>query len=343
MTAPRFRTVVAGCGLMSTPWLSMLAEHDDLEITALVDLDTDRAGRLADRHGLLVPVGRDLLRAIDDTGANLVIDLTPPGAHRDVAVAALGAGCDVLGEKPLATSMEEGRAIVAAADAAGRTHAVMQNRRYLPSMVGLRDFVASGVVGPTTMVAVDFLLSVHLPGFREQMESPLLLDMAVHTFDQARFITGANAVRASCTELFPKGSWFAGAAAAVSTFWMDDGSILSYRGSWLAEGGATSWEGQWRVIGTTGTILSDGASELYANAIEPTRRVDGSLPAMASTGHAACIADVLACLREGRRPQTGCHDNLHTLAMVCGAIESAKRGEPVDLEIHPDPEDAATR
>ena len=40
------------------------------------------------------------------------------------------------------------------------------------------------------------------------MESPLLLDMAIHTFDQARFITGADALSVYCHEFNPAGSWY---------------------------------------------------------------------------------------------------------------------------------------
>ena len=340
MTEQRFRAVVVGCGTMAPVWATALAAHQDLAIVAAVDMDVERAAAFAEAHAPSARVGRDLEGVLDEAGANLVVDLTVPSAHHSVAVTALAAGCDVLGEKPLATTMAEAREVVAAADAAGRTHAVMQNRRYMPAMIALRDMVASGVVGETSMVAVDFLMAAHFGGFREEMESPLLLDMSVHTFDQARFVTGADAVRVSCVELDPKGSWYAGAAAAVCTFWMSDGSILSYRGSWVAEGWPTTWEGSWRVIGSEGTIVCDGAAAPVAGVVDPAdpatvrmpKRVEGALPAMERTAHDGCVDDMLECLRTGRRPQTDCHDNSKTLAMVCAAVESAKSGVPVDVD-----------
>jgi predicted dehydrogenase len=325
---------------MSAAWLKALEAHDDAVVVGAVDLDVDRASRVVAAFGLAPTVGADFATVIGATGANLVLDITVPTAHHHIATTALAAGCDVLGEKPLATSMEEARAIVAAADAAGRTHAVMQNRRYLPSMIGLRDMVASGVAGDLHMVAVDFLLDAHFPGFREEMDSPLLLDMAVHTFDQARFVTGADAVRVSCTELHPRGSWFVGAAAAVCTFWMSDGSILSYRGSWVAAGSPTTWEGTWRVMGTAGTISSDGAAAPFATVIDaatgslPPRRIEGVLAPMDRIGHLGCIDDMLDCLRQGVRPQTDCHDNIRTLAMVCAALESSRTGLPVEIDAY---------
>ena len=51
-------------------------------------------------------------------------------------------------------------------------------------------------------------------------------------------------------------------------------------------------------------------------------------------GHDACLDDIMAALKEGRRAETDCSDNLLSMAMVFAAIESAKRGEkvPVFLE-----------
>jgi predicted dehydrogenase len=50
-------------------------------------------------------------------------------------------------------------------------------------------------------------------------------------------------------------------------------------------------------------------------------------------GHAGCIDDFLDCIRTGRTPQTNCRDNIKSLAMVHGAIESAQRGQKVTIEL----------
>ena len=52
-------------------------------------------------------------------------------------------------------------------------------------------------------------------GFREEMDSPLLVDMAIHTFDAARYVTGGDPVSVLCTEFNPPWSWYRGAASAV--------------------------------------------------------------------------------------------------------------------------------
>ena len=51
------------------------------------------------------------------------------------------------------------------------------------------------------------------------------------------------------------------------------------------------------------------------------------------TGHEACIREFLGCVRGGGRPQTVCEDNIKSLAMVFGAIESNATGQRVEIEV----------
>ena len=61
------------------------------------------------------------------------------------------------------------------------------------------------------------------------MESPLLLDMAIHQFDQARFVAGVEPVAVSCHEFDPAGSWYEGRASAICTFELAMGRLLLSR------------------------------------------------------------------------------------------------------------------
>ncbi len=193
------------------------------------------------------PIFRTLESAVEATTPDVVVNLTPPEWHRPVVETALGLGCHVFGEKPIATTLEDAQALVRAAERAGRTYAVMQNRRFEHGIRTLRDGLAAGRIGSVTTLACDFFKAPHFGGFREAMESPLLLDMAIHQFDQARFVVGVDPVAVSCHEFNPAGSWYQGRAAAICTFELADGSVFSYRGSWSAEGFGTSWNGSWRV------------------------------------------------------------------------------------------------
>ena len=105
--------------------------------------------------------------------------------------------CHLLTEKPLADSPDNARAIVEAARRAGRIHAVVQNRRYVANVRRIRRFLDSGAIGAPTSIHADFFVAPHFGGFREEMRHVLLLDMAIHTFDAARYMVERRAARAS--------------------------------------------------------------------------------------------------------------------------------------------------
>lgn len=340
------RIVVAGCGEMSNVWIKELLKRDDAVIVGLVDVYIGQAEKVRDAYGLECGVYTGLEQAIVDTGADLVIDVTIPDSHYEISTTAMKHGCHVFGEKPMAATMREARKIIETADATGRSLSVMQNRRYDVNIRGLRELISSGTIGRLGMINADFFLGPHFGGFRDVMESPLILDMAIHTFDQARFIVGADPVSVYCHEFNPPGSWYKGNASAVCIYEMSDGSVFSYRGSWCAEGVPTSWEGDWRIVGEKGTAIWDGihapyaevlASELAADDAAEKKfvrdmvRIEVPLNWSGKPGHEGCLDEMFQALKEGRPAETDSRDNIHSMAMVLGAIESAKSGQKVML------------
>ena len=153
----RYRVAVAGLGLISTEWLRSLKARDDLDVVALVDPDVVGAEAQRASFDLACPVLADLAVAIRNEQADLVINLTPPALHRSVTEIAVAAGCDVIVEKPLAETLADAVALVLAARSAGRTVAVMQNRRYHPAIRRMREDVAASRIGPLVDISVDML------------------------------------------------------------------------------------------------------------------------------------------------------------------------------------------
>jgi predicted dehydrogenase len=223
--------------------------------------------------------------------------------------------------------------MVAAAGKAGKLYAVIQNRRYQPQIRSLRRFLDSGRIGRVTTVQSNFFIGAHFGGFRDRMQHVLLLDMAIHSFDQARLITAADAERVYCHEWNPAGSWYDHDASAVAVFEMSGGIVYTYQGSWCAEGCNTSWECSWRIIGERGSVLWDGADGFLAESVVPARsglvrkrkeqKVPIRCPKRQTGGHAGVIANFLACVRNGGEPETVCTDNIRSLAMVHAAVKSA--------------------
>jgi predicted dehydrogenase len=327
---------------MSKGWIESSQLIPDFELVGFVDIQEAAAQKRAAEYGGSPVVGKDLARVLDQTQPDIVFDCSIPEAHFSVTMTALEHGCHVLGEKPLADSMEHARKMVIAAQSAGKLYAVMQNRRYDPNIRRLKHLVEDGALGSLTTLNCDFFIGAHFGGFRERMKHVLLLDMAIHTFDAARFICGADPVSVYCKEWNPAGSWYDHDAAAVAIFEMSNGLVYTYRGSWVAEGLRTTWESDWRVIGQRGTARWDGAQDIKAQAIAESggflsTYTDLDIPVDPHTdkidGHKGIIRDFVKCVREGGTPDTICTDNIKSLAMVFGAIESAETGKPVNITI----------
>lgn len=337
------KVVLAGCGGISAAWLASATKLKGVEIVGLVDINPQSALARKKEYGLShAAVGSDLRSLLKARKPDVVFDCTPPEIHISVTLEALRQGCHVLGEKPLADNMDNARKMAAAAKKSGRIYAVMQNRRYDVRTRAFRKIIASGKIGRLTTLNSDFYIGAHFGGFRDKMKHVLLLDMAIHTFDMARVISGTDAVAVYCSEWNPIGSWFEHGASAVVIFEMSGGVIYTYRGSWCAEGLNTEWEGDWRAVGSKGSASWNGPDVFRAEAVKtkaggfkfPLKQISVNVPKRGKPeGHAGAIRDFIDCVRFGRIPETVCTDNIKSLAMVFSAVESAECGKRVKIRI----------
>lgn len=316
MTDPRagsaLRVLVVGAGSMGRAWLRTVAESPDVELAGVVDLDLEAARAAAPG----VPVGADLVELAERTDAQAVIDVAVPAAHHPVTTAALFAGLPVLGEKPVASTVAAALSLAAAAEVTGRLFMVSQSRRWNPQLFALRDEIAElGAIGTLT---TQFFRGPRFGGFREEMAHPLLVDMAIHAFDSARFLVGEPEA-VYCEAYNPPWSWFAGAAAATAVFEMAGGARYTYDGSWCSPGAETSWNGVWRVSAEKGTATWDGDS---------APELDGAIVGVPAgpSGIEAALAAFVDALRTGEVPMGEVHENVMSLAMVEAAVQSAATG-----------------
>ena len=331
-----YRAVLVGCGAMSKGWLEALtspALKDRVEVVGLVDIDLSAATTRKVDFNLAAEVGTDLASVLDALKPDMVFDVVIPAARLEVVKTALSRGCHVLSEKPMATSLEDAREMVAAARKANRIHAIMQNRRYNEGTRRLRATIESGVLGDLTAIHADFFVAPHFGGFREAMQNVLLVDMSIHTLDAARYMSGKTPLAVYCHESNPKGSWWAHGATANAIFEMSDDVVFTYRGSWAAEGRRTSWDSEWRIVGTRGMLLWDGQTGYTATVkagdegfLRPVEQIPPPPPHdwAETNGHRSVLAAFLDALDAGREPETVGHDNIKSLSMVFAAIESAR-------------------
>ena len=111
------RIGVVGLGVISKVYLETLSQAPDAVITAVADLDPARAEAVAATLPSARAVSVAELLAADDV--DVVLNLTIPAAHAEIALAAIAAGKDVFGEKPLAATFADAQRVMAAAAEAG--------------------------------------------------------------------------------------------------------------------------------------------------------------------------------------------------------------------------------
>jgi predicted dehydrogenase len=343
------KALLVGAGGMGRGWAkNLVAYSEKVTLSGWVDIRDGAAASAAEQLEIGgVHTDTDLARAIDAVKPDFVVDVTVPEAHHDVTVQALGAGIPVIGEKPMAHSMAAAREMVAASEEAGKLYMVSQSRRYDARLQAFRRLITERL-GNVGILNSDFYLGAHFGGtehndFRNRMANVLILDMAIHTFDAARYLLGdTDAVSVYCDEFNPSWSWYkGGGASATAIFEMANGARYTYRGSWCSEGRHTSWESEWRAVGENGSATWDGTGNPAVADIVTQRgefmSKTETVPAVVEPdvpgGIAGSLRDFIKALENpGFTPMGECHDNIKSLAMVFAAIESAATGQRVTVE-----------
>ncbi|GAT74250.1 oxidoreductase domain protein [Microbacterium sp. HM58-2] len=320
--------VIVGAGGMGRAWMDVVEARPGLRASAVVDLDLSAARSAAAERGWDVPVFTDAAEALRDAPADLLLNVTVPEAHRVVSEAALRAGVPVLSEKPVTPSVADAMRLAALSEACGVLLATSQSRRHSPGISAFRDAVRS--LGGAGQLEAQFFQSPRFGGFRDVMPSPLLIDMAIHQFDQARFLLGSEPESVYCEEFSPPWSWYRGAAAAQAIFRFSDGARFGYAGSWCADGLTTSWNGSWRASAPGGSATWDGEGAVQ---VEGPGETAQDLPVGGgSEGLDAALTEFLTALDGGDPPSGEIRRNIRSLAMVEAAVESAASGVRVELD-----------
>ena len=170
MTAQPLRVGVVGVGHLGRHHARILADLPGAALTAVVDIDAERVGRVASDLGTRSETdAAALLGAVD-----AVTVAVPTESHARVATPFLEAGIPVLVEKPIAASLSQADTMVRAADASGATLAVGHSERYNPAIT-----TALPLVSHPRFVEVHRLASFQARG----LDVDVVFDMMIHDLD----------------------------------------------------------------------------------------------------------------------------------------------------------------
>jgi len=192
------RVAVVGCGYFAQFHHDAWARMAGVDVVGVCDVDRTKAeAAIAEFH----PTAKafdDTMAVLDDLRPDIVDIVTPPVTHAALVAAATEVGADVMCQKPLAPTLDEARAIVAAAEAAGVHLAVHENFRFQPWYLEARRLIDAGRLGrvhgisfrlrPGDGQGVDAYL-LRQPYF-QQMPRFLVFETAVHFVDTFRMLLG---------------------------------------------------------------------------------------------------------------------------------------------------------
>jgi predicted dehydrogenase len=174
------RVGIIGCGAIIAQYLANFRRLDQIELVAVADLDPARAQAVADDHDGVRAVSVDELLAAEDV--DLVLNLTIPAAHADVALKAIAAGKSVYGEKPLAATTAEARQVLEAAREAGVVVGCAPDTVLGTGIQTARKAIDDGLIGAPISATATMVTPGHErwhpnPDFYYQPGGGPLLDM----------------------------------------------------------------------------------------------------------------------------------------------------------------------
>ncbi len=330
------RILQVGLGARGRTWSRIVRASPLAEPVGYVDPRPD-AGVWAAGEGLTAPVFADLDTAVRTVEADLAIVVTPPQDRRATFQTLFARGLPVLCEKPLAVSLDDAAAIVREAGRKGLLFGVVQNFRYLPASLRLREIIGSGRYGAPTYATLLYIrnrdgMAPHLNKYPLVMDHPMLLEQSIHHLDLLRFVYGAEPDDVMCTTWNPPGSMYQGDACAAALIRLRGGPVVVYHGTWVS--GSNTMAFEWRTDLERGGVVQ---RDLFGDLVEGSAAdaVLRPVPLVAtepfSTDSRVLLeAFIRASSGVGTFQESG-RDHLRTLALTMACIESAQTGRRLSI------------
>ena len=323
---------------------------EDCEIVALCDINPAKAEEKRDEFGLSAAVYESYEEMLAQQSLDLVSVATPPNTHASITIGCLNAGVNVLVEKPMAPSLEECDAMLAAEKASGKLLSVVAQNRFRDDMIIVKDAIDSGLIGDITHMQVNSSWWRGRPyydlwwrGTWASEGGGCTLNHAIHHIDLAVWMAGRpTAVTAVLANAAHDNSEVEDLSVAI--FQLDRGlltltsSVVDHgeEQSIIVHGEKARVSQPWKVVTSVsqpnGFPMPGGDPELAA-ALE---QIAASHVPLESEGHPGQIGDVLAAVADGRRPAITGEDGRTAVEMVTAIYESGTEHRTVPLPLTAD-------
>ena len=333
----KVKFAIVGMGSLGKSHIQGVRNNREIaELVAICDNSEEALNSRGDEYGIERRY-TDFYEMLKDGGFDCVILVTPDQIHREHAVAALEAGYHVLCEKPLAQSMEDCEAMVAAADKSGKKFMTGQVCRKAPGFMKAKELIEAGEIGELFFVESEYAHDYQYmkPLWRKD---PVNLRYSIigggcHAIDLLRWIAGDPT------------SVMALANRKVLTDWPVDDctvAIMQFPNNVIGKifcgiGVKRNYTMRTCLYGTQGTIICDNTSpeiKLYRHAVTDNGRnlyPDKNIPVeIANHNITAEIKDICEAILNDTPLECDVREGAHTVAVGLAAVESAaKGGQPV--------------
>lgn len=328
-----------------------LTFSDECEIVALADLSEERCEAKRAAFGLSsAAVYAGPAELLAEADVDIVSIATPPSSHAALTVAALEAGIHVIVEKPMAPSLEECDAMLAAQRASGRILSVVAQNRFRDDLATLKEVLDSGLIGSISHVRIDSAwwrgLAYYDLWWRGTWESEgggPTLNHAIHHIDLSLWLLGRpSAVVSMLTNVQHDNAEVEDLSVALLRY---DRALAQLTSSVVHHGerqeiviqGARARVSQpWSVEAETSQPNGFPAREGDPALVSEIERVAASHRPLQHLGHEGQIADVLAAIRSGGTPAIDGEDGRNAIEVVTAIYKSGIERTFVDLPLDRD-------
>ncbi|MDW8104337.1 MAG: Gfo/Idh/MocA family oxidoreductase [Armatimonadota bacterium] len=322
------RIGLIGCGGISRAHVRAVQSlgEEVARITVTCDIDEALARERAQEAGAEIALTdwNEVLRREDIDAVDICL---PHDLHAEVAIAAAQAGKHILVEKPIATTLEDGWAMVRAAREAGVVLMTAFVERFEAENWRTKQLLDEGWLGAPVLAQLDHLQDVHMPPGhwareRKRLGGGAIASAGCHRLDLLRWFIGE--VEWVSAETYYQPERMEGEAAGVVNLQFASGAIATmsinwlspyrafYRKLWLegTEGAVHNWGGL-HVFSRRKPEWSEGFVKLDLEPVDP---------------FAAEIRHFVQCVREGKEPLTNGEDSLRSQAVAIAANVSEETG-----------------
>jgi len=334
------RGVLIGCGFFARNHMQAWADVPDAKIVGVCDLDAAKAAGFARDFG--TEAFTDATAMLESLRPDFVDIATTVTSHRALVELAAPRTGLVICQKPLAETLEDARAMVAACDRAGVPLLVHENFRWQAPFRALRAGLETGSIGAPQFLRLSFRHGFDVYAnqpYLTKVRDLALTDMGLHLFDLARFLLGDVASVACQTQrLNPR---VTGQDAFTALLRHRSGAVCSVECSFHSAYAPEPFPQTFAVLeGTEGTLeLSAGYrmtlhrdGQATVTDVEPPVPVWGEKPwHVVQDSVRAFQTHAVEVLAGRATPQPSGAHNLETLAVTQAAIKAADTGTTVDL------------